>query len=289
MGIMRNWRNPKDYEFTKNLTRDGWTWEFLRRNPKYIKDWEKALEKNEIDREKYKDELLPKIIKLLETGEGTVDLIPGFGKKINVDNMSAMDRKILIIYARDLLIEKIPSNISRDRASADWGFCLDEMINPEIDNPQEDFYVPIFKTFGHYYSREHLNLFPDPEKYEVAILVDLSKKLKPQMDYITKILKEEQNDLKNSGKINVKSGKNPLENWTIYLRILDAKKENVQDKEIAKIIFPQCPNTVDYDYEGSRRVKDSYKAAMKMVKGGYREILPTAQPILDLIKLDRVM
>jgi len=275
MGIKRDWRNPKDYEFTKLLTSEGWAWEFLRRNPEYIKEWEKALEKQKIDNENHKNELLPKIIKLLETGEGSVDLTAGFGKKINADNMSSRNRQFLIIFARELLKENIPSEIWWEGTRVKWGFNINELINPEIDNPRQELSRPIFRTFGYYYSREHLNHLPDLKEDEVVIVINLSKRLKPQTEYFTKLLIEEQNELKDSGKINLQSGKNPLDSWEIYLRILDAKKENAQNKEIAQIIFPQYPNTLEYDYEGSRRVKDNYKAAMKIVNGEYRKILPT--------------
>jgi GrpB-like predicted nucleotidyltransferase (UPF0157 family) len=30
-----NWKDPTDYNFTSQLTREGWVWEFLRRNPQY--------------------------------------------------------------------------------------------------------------------------------------------------------------------------------------------------------------------------------------------------------------
>ena len=43
-GIDRDWRNPKDYEFTQSLNPHQWAWEFLRRNPEYRKDWHLALE-----------------------------------------------------------------------------------------------------------------------------------------------------------------------------------------------------------------------------------------------------
>src|SRR5579864_7190097 len=34
-----DWRDPANYEYTRELTRDGWAWEFLRRNPKYRRAW----------------------------------------------------------------------------------------------------------------------------------------------------------------------------------------------------------------------------------------------------------
>lgn len=40
--IKPNWRNADDYKFAEELPFAGWAWEFLRRNPVYLSDWEKA-------------------------------------------------------------------------------------------------------------------------------------------------------------------------------------------------------------------------------------------------------
>jgi len=44
MGIHRNWRDPKEYEFRANLwpgiEEEFWAWEFLRRSIDYQKDWD---------------------------------------------------------------------------------------------------------------------------------------------------------------------------------------------------------------------------------------------------------
>ena len=39
---MPNWEDASAYRFTEKLSRDGWAWEFLRRNPEYSEAWEKA-------------------------------------------------------------------------------------------------------------------------------------------------------------------------------------------------------------------------------------------------------
>lgn len=39
-----NWTSEKDYDFTENLSREGWAWEFLRRNEEYRASWERYLE-----------------------------------------------------------------------------------------------------------------------------------------------------------------------------------------------------------------------------------------------------
>ncbi len=38
--VAPDWRDPSAYSFTFNLSRERWAWEFLRRNPGYIADWE---------------------------------------------------------------------------------------------------------------------------------------------------------------------------------------------------------------------------------------------------------
>lgn len=42
--IIRNWKDPKDYESMKDYSLEQWAWEFLRRNPQYVKKWEEILE-----------------------------------------------------------------------------------------------------------------------------------------------------------------------------------------------------------------------------------------------------
>jgi len=40
-----DWRNPEDYLYLKDLKLNQWAFEFLRRNPEYIKDWNKLNKK----------------------------------------------------------------------------------------------------------------------------------------------------------------------------------------------------------------------------------------------------
>ena len=38
--MQRDWRNPDDYAFTRDLSPELWAWQFLRRNPEYRKDYD---------------------------------------------------------------------------------------------------------------------------------------------------------------------------------------------------------------------------------------------------------
>jgi hypothetical protein len=41
----RNWKKAKDYESMRTFNSFQWAWEFLRRNPEYIKKWEEVIKK----------------------------------------------------------------------------------------------------------------------------------------------------------------------------------------------------------------------------------------------------
>jgi transcriptional regulator len=47
-----DWRDPASYDYTRDLTREGWAWEFLRRNPNYRKSWRDQADPEATDRAK---------------------------------------------------------------------------------------------------------------------------------------------------------------------------------------------------------------------------------------------
>jgi len=40
-----NWREPRDYDSLNDMDLSQWAWEFLKRNPRYIKSWERLTSK----------------------------------------------------------------------------------------------------------------------------------------------------------------------------------------------------------------------------------------------------
>ena len=38
-----DWRNRSHYDYTASLSRQGWAWEFLRRNPDYRQDFDRMM------------------------------------------------------------------------------------------------------------------------------------------------------------------------------------------------------------------------------------------------------
>ena len=37
-----DWRDASSYDYTRDLTAEGWAWEFLRRNPRYCGAWRES-------------------------------------------------------------------------------------------------------------------------------------------------------------------------------------------------------------------------------------------------------
>lgn len=103
MGKKREWRNKEDYEFTRRLTMGGWAWEFLRRNPLYIRDWKNALMKRNKWLAPRRKKMAQRIVNLLTEGGGEVELPPnGFGIRINADNMAEKELKLLPLFFKEI-------------------------------------------------------------------------------------------------------------------------------------------------------------------------------------------
>lgn len=255
-----DWKNPADYKYTSILTTDLWAWQFLRRNPEYQADWDKA----------------KKI----------------YGKKDSYEyEMEEM--------MQDLLISSVPLVSARK-----WGL-ISGYVNPERDTPSEAIFV---RSFGEILSdprRKRLykqnmleyfevmkargikitgqNEFIQEElesltkdtvpEGSVAVTFDLSLPISPQIKYAKKILIECQNEEINLGSLKVKTPrKQHVRILRRYLRILDAKTERADNREIARHIFPKYDNRYP-ERQGNRMVKDSFKSAKNLVNKGYLKLL----------------
>lgn len=199
---MPNWKSAPDYAFTSNLDDAGWTWEFLRRNKEYAGDYAKA-----------------KAIQ--KSHQGTF-----------LDHDS-----------------KAPNE------SAWWALGAKWWINGPIRDPARNEH-PIFVTgFPWQPNLQQIESFyradakaaawekaitpheiPKVQRTEFATLVfDLQKPLSEQIDRARKSLLDRQATLKPHSK------KPPPHkgwtNWSLYLRLLDARKAKATYAEIAAAIF----------------------------------------------------
>lgn len=240
-----NWKEPKDYEFSKTLNSKKWAWEFLRRNPAYIEEWEKELPL-ELERRK----------KLLSDPE-TKDAPYLEGYKKNTPESSHF-----IIPGRSL-----------DKYFKKWGML--NLVNPAQDNP---FPNPFNQFMSFQYGNVQGGNMGNIKKIflgnYISIVYDITHPLKPQIANAQKILLEIQKDKVKEGKTLINRPKKHKDNWIEYLRILDANAENVSNEEIARVMFPLLSN--DYpSYAGNEKVRKSLKRAEYLTKKGYREIALT--------------
>jgi hypothetical protein len=243
-----NWKELKDYEFTQTLNSKKWAWEFLRRNPDYIKEWEKELPLEQARIKKLLSDPETKAAKYLDgyrknTPESSHFIIPGQ---------------------------------SLDKYFKKWGIL--NLVNPAQDDPFPNPFnqFPSFEygtvrggNIGH---GKYIN--DNPLGPYVSIVFDITRPLKPQFAYAQKILLETQKDQTKEGKISISKINKHKDNWVEYLRILDAKAENVSNEEIARVMFPNLSNEYPR-YAGNEKVRKSFKRAEYLTRKGYREIALT--------------
>lgn len=234
--VSKDWKNEKDYDYTKDHTPELWAWEFLRRNPEYRKDWEKTL----------------------ALWENAIDDKPNLWAQLfNVD-----------CSKENYQTRTLPFKGARDK----WGLFLPEIINPSIDKPLVEWPFSFFHTYGYYYGKDDLDNFPDLKSTEVLAVFDMAKPIQQQLEYFKELLEEDQNYLLAYTELNIPEVKNKPGYRKDYIRILDALEVNAETKEIASVIFPSEENSKP-EYHGNRMVRDSLVAAKKFRDGMYRNFL----------------
>ncbi len=235
----KGWRNEKNYDYMDNHTPELWAWEFLRRNPKYRKDWVSAMKMR-------KDE----IIKHKKEKHLDCPLFPP-------NCIKEYDQ---------------PEKIYFEGARNKWGLYFDEIINPNIDKPRVDQTYSLFWSNNYFLGKDDLDFLPDLKKYEVLIAIDLEQGIQSQLERYKYILEDYQKDQEVHSDLVVQKVKNKKIYWKDYIRILDAKENNAETREIASIIFPKLGNSHP-DYNGNKMVIDSYDAAKKIRDENYKKIL----------------
>jgi len=249
MGKKRDWKKSADYEDLRKLTTCQWAWEFLRRNPNYIKEWKKELPL-EIER----------INKLLSDPE-TKDAPYLEGYRKNTPESCHFN---------------IPGQ-SLSKYFKKWGIL--NLVNPEQDTPYPNPFLQ-FSSFEYgtvrgggigwgKYVQENF-----PCGRYAPMVFDLTRPLKPQFINAQRFLLEYQSEQINEGKIHVTMVKKHKDNWIEYLRILDAKAENVSNEEIARVMFPNLKNEYP-GYAGNEKVRKSFNTAKRLSQKGYCNIAMT--------------
>lgn len=259
-----DWQKIGDYNYTKNLGREGWAWEFLRRNPDYIDDYKTyrqtffELESkygpwNSADKEAWRKD--PKS-HFFVPGKNDGESITQWRERCYA---SGCEPKIYCLESWH---------------AKKWQ--LARMYSPECPySPQIQFTDPWPKIIS-YDSLDDYFYTPDephapaqqvPEKCLLGF--DLTLPIGRQLKEAKTILTKAQKCLQENKSIPSTKTKEHSALWDTYLRILDAKKTGTgaSDIEIAKKLFP---NDIGADPKG--KVKDTYKQALAQAKR-YQHIL----------------
>jgi len=141
-------------------------------------------------------------------------------------------------------------------------------VNPDTDYP---IMLDFVNSYGHIY-RNSTKI--DLLQGQVAAIFDLRLPIKRQVELNRSRLLNLQKEYVRKGLINkARRPKTQSYHWRSYLRVLDAKTVGASDKEIDEVVFCGKRTHEDDPYYYNKVVRDALKAAKKLVKGGYRDII----------------
>jgi Uncharacterized conserved protein (DUF2285) len=161
--------------------------------------------------------------------------------------------------------------IHRDAAGNFWPH-LDDLISrfgvdlpsPPYDSTPSNFvssYIRYVTNDGRDFQRLQL------KEDEIAIIIDLARPLKPQLERAHKSAAHEQK----FRQLNQKSVRIRVDHYVRYLRILDADESRARPRNIAELLFPHLPGPP----ENSRMkaLHDNRSVARYLRDGGYLSLL----------------
>jgi hypothetical protein len=179
---------------------------------------------------------------------------------------------------RDFWAQKVEPFISADGrricrdADGNWWPHLDESISQfsvDLPSPPQSSTPPYFvssrTSFVTNDGREFQRL--QLKEHEIAIIIDLTRTLKPQFDRARKSAEREQK----FRQLNEKSVRIRADHYVRYLRILDADETRARSRDIAALLFPKLPGPPENSR--ARALHDDRVVARSLRDGGYRSLL----------------
>ena len=243
---MPNWRNPDDYRFTRQLSREQWAWEFLRRNPDYRREWQA----------------------FWETWQA---LEADYGKAPNRDfTRWKRDPRAYVIETDDdcdsdsckVDGEKI---LIECHLGARWGFYKFP-LNPDTDRPVigQDLLWREVPVEARQVEAQDLD-FLGADRGKVAMGFDLSLPLKEQLEASKKYLLALQRWMNKEQGLTRKRVATECAALTLCLRVLDALEQGAAEQQILDVLKADELPMPDYAALKAR--------AMELRQGAYRDLL----------------
>ncbi len=238
------WDNDEDYAYTKDNDIAQWSWEFIRRNLKYIKEREEKLAEFRAGNSP-NQEIINSIARFNETCPKNAKSDTGYNP--NYSDATKDDFRIVL--------EK-----------NDWGLL--NYYNPKIAKPDTAMFHPTSNLCYLVDPNIHRIEFPSLGANSMVCIVNFDYPVNPQFAFIKKRAKEFQNRNQQPRKTLIKI---KYKLWTLYIRILDAKDDKAKSKEIQTQFFSNKAQGADTSY------KETLKQAKNMVKEGYKNLVLSAQ------------
>jgi hypothetical protein len=145
---------------------------------------------------------------------------------------------------------------------------IERFVNPDTDYP---IMLDFVNSYGHIYRNSNeINLLQG----QVAAIFDLRLPIKRQLERNGLRLRNLQKEYVRKGLIPaVDRPKTHIDLWRNYLRVFDAKTVGANDKEINEVVYGNKRQDPDDPYYYNKVIRDAFDSAMKLVNGGYRDIL----------------
>jgi hypothetical protein len=140
-------------------------------------------------------------------------------------------------------------------------------VNPDTDYP---LFLDFANSHGCVYSKtQNVELLPG----QVAAVFDLNLPIKRQIDLIALRLPLWQKEYKRKGIVKRRQPRIKDFCRPSYLRLLDAKADSADNKEINSVIFKNKRQHPDDSKYYNTVIKDAMRTVKKIVDGGYRDLI----------------
>lgn len=229
-----SWESEDAYEYMNDHTVREWGWEFIRRDERYIKEWEYALEK-------YLK--TPPQHRLLEI--------------LIAPNLSQYSRGILSSTIQLGYPDEIDSFVLLGNGAVKWGLNFYQSpVSKKLNSA--NYAVKLFHN-GYFDEENPLDeVSVAADEHILVPVIDFKKPIKPQIEEISKCALNLQDKLKKEllSKVHLKAETATEYNksvWRKYLRLIDAEKSCVDVNQAALILFSGAAQGADNKWRETKK------------------------------------
>lgn len=233
------------YDYMSEHTIREWGWEFIRRDERYIKEW---------------DEAFAKYLKTPHQHR--------LWEVLMVPSLSQYSRGILSQTIQLGIPEKVDTFVLLGEGATKWG--LNYYQNPSSKNLNKANYAVKAYHVGSFDEHAAVDEISAPaDEHTLLSVIDLKKPIKIQIDEITKYAQSLQDDLRKRDTSIVRLKAETVTDfnkslWIRYLQLIDLEKSGKNRKDAALILFSAAAQGADSKW------KETKKQIQAIAKENYR-------------------